>query len=141
MTDVMKDVKEAGKDMRNMGREAAQNVQSDLKDAGSDIKNAGREAVHNVQDDLREAGQKMTDAAGKDYDSIKADLDALRGDVAQLLKGLGREAGGTVESVKETITEKAGDVKDTLEKRVQEQPMMTLLGAFGVGLLVARLMR
>jgi ElaB/YqjD/DUF883 family membrane-anchored ribosome-binding protein len=130
MTDVIKDAKEVGKDLRNAGREAAQSVQSDLK----------------------EAGRKMTDETGKDYDSIKADLDALRSDVAQLLKGLGREAGGTVDSVKETITEKAGDVKevitdkagdvkDMLEKRVQDQPLITLLGAFGVGLIVARLMR
>ena len=65
---------------------------------------------------------------------------------------LSGNAGNTVESVRETITEKAGDVKDVvtekagdvkemLEKRVQDQPMMTLLGAFGVGLIVARLMR
>ena len=46
-----------------------------------------------------------------------------------------------VKTAAEEISEKGMDSKDAIERAIRERPFQSLLGAFGVGLLIAHLFR
>lgn len=91
-----------------------------------------------------------------DEKTIKTEVEALRADFKQVkedLVGLTRilsqytskQAGEGLDDLKQArdrieaqLRQAAGEARDTLEQRVKEQPLGTLLIAFGVGLLIGK---
>ncbi len=92
-----------------------------------------------------------------ELDKVRADMAALRADVAELAKVLKSEGASKAEAAKETIEEEVRKrreamrekldearargraVKDDLEDRVEQHPYTSLLAAFGVGFVLAKL--
>lgn len=91
-----------------------------------------------------------------DEKTIKSDVEALRADFKQVKEDLveltktlsqltSKQANESLDDLKHArdkleaqVRTVAGDARDTLEKRVKEQPLGTLLVAFGVGLLIGK---
>jgi ElaB/YqjD/DUF883 family membrane-anchored ribosome-binding protein len=144
MADAIKDM---GKDLSDAGKEI-----------GKDVKDAGKE----VAKDAKDLGKEVMKDASKDYDTLRNDFEALKKEMGELVGMIKSEASSKVSGIKEDLSdtggklseqlrkllEKSGDATQsaaqsathTLEERVVAHPMMSLLSAFGVGLLVARLM-
>jgi ElaB/YqjD/DUF883 family membrane-anchored ribosome-binding protein len=98
-----------------------------------------------------------TDAA-EDFEAIRKDLDTLRTDVAALsrhLKGLGegkleqlRAVGGDkidvlraeLEQTVDQLRRHGQESVASVERTIQDKPLMSLLAAFGAGMLIARLL-
>jgi ElaB/YqjD/DUF883 family membrane-anchored ribosome-binding protein len=81
-----------------------------------------------------DAKDGKTDASQfeEDIEQLKADIKKL----SETIVGLGRDGVGTVQS---EGAERLGAWRGTIEDQVKERPFLTLLGAFGVGLVVSRL--
>ena len=102
--------------------------------------------------------------AARNDDSAKPDTSRLEGDIEQLKKdlkklndtlvGLGREGFDAVQSEGaarlEALRKEADDIAkrlkgkgqvqyDALEAQVQEKPLLSLLAAFGLGMIISRL--
>jgi len=84
--------------------------------------------------------------------ALRASIDRLTKDVASLHHSLadvvtsrvGHAADGIragVETAAGEFGEKSTEYKDSIERTIRERPFQTLLGAFGVGLFVAQLLR
>lgn len=84
--------------------------------------------------------------------ALRASIERLTKDVASLHHSLadvvksrvGHAADGIREGVETAageIGEKSDEYKDSIERTVRERPFQSLLGAFGVGLLIAQLLR
>jgi ElaB/YqjD/DUF883 family membrane-anchored ribosome-binding protein len=100
----------------------------------------------------------QTGSPEKDYDVLKADLAKLREDVARLVAALAAEQSEKAEGLRAKAGEKlhraqqagaeavaqAGDMArdsvDAAERTVRDHPLASLLGAFGLGLVVAQLL-
>lgn len=67
-----------------------------------------------------------------DIEQLKADFKKL----SETIVGLGRDGVSTVQS---EGAERLGAWRGVIEGQVQERPFLTLLGAFGLGLVVSRL--
>lgn len=92
-----------------------------------------------------------------DTSRLEADIDQLKKDLKKLnesLIGLGRdgidavqsESAARLEALRKEADEIAGRLKskgqsqyDALEAQVQEKPLLTLLAAFGLGLIISRI--
>jgi len=78
-------------------------------------------------------GGKVKDAAG-----------GLLGDSKTQAEGKADQAGGQLQnaygSAKDAVREQAGTLGEQVDSLLKEQPMMALLGAVGVGYVLARLM-
>lgn len=88
---------------------------------------------------------------------LESDIEKLKADLKQLnqtLMGLGRETidsaqqegAARVEALRREADELAGRLKqrgqhqfDTLEAQVHDKPLMTLLAAFGLGMIISRI--
>jgi len=84
-----------------------------------------------------------------DVDALRADFKQVKADLVELTKTLSqftsRHAAEGLDDLKvrrdrlETqLRSVAGEARDTLEQRVKDQPLGTLLIAFGVGLLIGK---
>lgn len=82
------------------------------------------------------------EALRADFKQVKADLMELTRTLTQLTS---RQASESLDDLKERrdrletqLRSAANDARDTLEARVKDQPLGTLLIAFGVGLLIGK---
>ena len=96
--------------------------------------------------------------ASDDLDKLKDDITALRADLSSLTKSMKAMSNSAVEDVQALGAEKldelraeieraSGEVRKKgeasvaeIERAVQERPLMSLLAAFGAGMLITRLM-
>ncbi|WGF89394.1 DUF883 family protein [Marinivivus vitaminiproducens] len=101
---------------------------------------------------------KSETALKQDVDQIRNDIEALRNDLAQLLKttkaaaasrasGAKAYAEGEIEGLAERVRELTEEAKtegrarlSDFEERVQERPLTSLAAAFGIGLIVGKLL-
>lgn len=92
------------------------------------------------------------DALKKDIQELRESLDKLTKDVSAIGASLADEvktrAGRTADSVREGARNAAGEIGakgkqtvDTVENTVRERPLQSVMVAFGVGLLLAQLVR
>ena len=99
----------------------------------------------------------------EEFDALKADLDTLRKDINSLASSFGDAAtdeigtrGRRARGAVERATGRAGEVWDdatseasrrgregvaALERQIDERPFLTVLLAFGIGLVIARLIK
>jgi ElaB/YqjD/DUF883 family membrane-anchored ribosome-binding protein len=87
---------------------------------------------------------------GKDVAALRADLDALRGDLGQLVRTLKTRTGNRAESELDALRHRlerlAGDVQSSgretaqrVEAQIEERPFASVAIAFAVGLVLGRL--
>jgi ElaB/YqjD/DUF883 family membrane-anchored ribosome-binding protein len=86
----------------------------------------------------------------KDVAALRADLDALRGDLGQLVDTLrtktGSRAEAEIDALRKRIERLAGDVQTSgretarrVEEQIEERPFASLAIAFAVGLMLGRM--
>lgn len=91
------------------------------------------------------------DDINKEMNQIKADIKALRDDMASLMRTLkdvgvdqGKQAYDSayenVRNAGETVRERAGEAYNTFGKEVEEHPLTSVLAAFGTGFVVGMLL-
>ncbi|WP_276955846.1 DUF883 family protein [Allomeiothermus silvanus] len=120
------------------------------------MKATAERAVERVKSEARQALDES--GATNDMQALKDDLRSLRADVSSLMESLkgaasskAKELGSTLKEtsgqlgtqVKDalgTAREKGGQVASDLEARIQERPLMSVLVAFGVGLVLSRIL-
>jgi ElaB/YqjD/DUF883 family membrane-anchored ribosome-binding protein len=96
-------------------------------------------------------------AKGTDTSRLEADIEQLKNDLKRLnetLKGLGRdgldavqaEGAARLEALRKEADEIASRLKskgqsqyEALEAQVQEKPLLTLMAAFGLGMIISRI--
>lgn len=87
---------------------------------------------------------------GQDLEALREDVTKLRADLSQLAKALLEKGKSETDSAKDRVVEdlmaglrsarvKGGDTLESVEHRIQEKPLMSLLIAFFVGLLLGKL--
>jgi ElaB/YqjD/DUF883 family membrane-anchored ribosome-binding protein len=92
-----------------------------------------------------------TDDINKEMNQIKADINALREDVASLVRALkdagmeqGRQAyDQAYESVRqagESVGNRASDAYSAFGREVEQRPLTSVLSAFGIGFVVGMLL-
>ncbi len=113
-----------------------------------------------MSDTTSNASKRAKAAAGKATKELEARLESLRDDVDDIMKTLGKKAGkqgdevpgvfsgNPVEHLMDELRDIIGDIKhqaSAAEKKVVESardnPVQTLLVAFGAGFLVSMLLR
>lgn len=127
-----------------------------VEDKAAEMKATAEGAVERVKSEARQALDES--GATSDMQALKDDLRSLRSDVSNLMESLkgaasskAKELGSTlketsgqlstqVKDVWGTAREKGGEVASDLETRIQERPLMSVLVAFGVGLLLSRIL-
>jgi ElaB/YqjD/DUF883 family membrane-anchored ribosome-binding protein len=75
----------------------------------------------------------------KDLGALKEDMSKLRSDISEItrkLVDLGKIEAG---AAREKLLERSRKMADTVEKKIEERPIMSLLVAFIVGLLLGSL--
>jgi ElaB/YqjD/DUF883 family membrane-anchored ribosome-binding protein len=84
-----------------------------------------------------------------EVEALRADFKQVKDDLVGLTKTLSqyttRQASESIVDLKQArdrveaqVRQTAGDARETLEKRVHDQPLGTLLIAFGVGLVIGK---
>ena len=84
-----------------------------------------------------------------EVDALRADFKQVKDDLVALTKTLSqytsRQANESIVDLKQArdrieaqVRQTAGDARETLEKRVHDQPLGTLAIAFGIGLLIGK---
>jgi ElaB/YqjD/DUF883 family membrane-anchored ribosome-binding protein len=84
-----------------------------------------------------------------EVEALRADFKQVKDDLVTLTKALSqytsKHAGEGLDDLKHArdrveaqLRQAAGDARDTLEQRVKDQPLGTLLVAFGIGLLIGK---
>ncbi|HET8726998.1 MAG TPA: hypothetical protein VFO41_05755 [Alphaproteobacteria bacterium] len=94
----------------------------------------------------------------QEFDTLRADLDILRADIVSLTKALGenvkdvareqelraraavRGAGTKLDEARLQARLKAREGATALEEQIEERPLTSVLVAFGLGLLLGKLM-
>lgn len=93
----------------------------------------------------------MTRDYAKEIDAVKNDVGALRSDIEKLVKTLTSDArskgADALNSAKENINDYAHTAKEktregvaATEKKIEENPFTSVAAAFGVGLVLGRIM-
>ena len=88
-------------------------------------------------------------AMKSDVEALRADFKQVKEDLVELTKTLtqltSRQASESIDDLKERrdrleaqLRSAATEARDTLEQRVKDQPLGTLLIAFGIGLLIGK---
>lgn len=72
--------------------------------------------------------------------SVKADLSALRGDIAGLAAAIGKDARARVSSAADTAKRYGQQGAEVAEHQITEHPFASVAVAFGAGLLLGRLL-
>lgn len=88
-----------------------------------------------------------TTELNKDMDKLKGDIDDLRADVSAIagtLKNLGLEQGkeavNSARKVRDEASRQASAAKAKLEEEIESRPLTSVLGAFGIGFVIGRLL-
>ncbi|WP_022949088.1 DUF883 family protein [Methylohalobius crimeensis] len=87
----------------------------------------------------------------RDIESLKADIRKLGQDISQLTKTVGDLASETVQAQREHWSEATdsavkeagravGDARKTVEGKIEEKPFLSILAAFGLGLIAGKLL-
>lgn len=87
---------------------------------------------------------------GKDVEAIRADLDALRKDLAGVVEAIKGTAQGRADSEVEALQERLNKLADdvqaggreglrAVEQQIEERPLASLAVAFAVGMVLGRL--
>lgn len=87
---------------------------------------------------------------GQDLDALREDVTKLRADLSQLAKALLEKGKSESDSAKDKVVEelmaglrtarvRGNDTVESVEHRIQEKPLMSMLIAFFVGLLLGKL--
>lgn len=87
---------------------------------------------------------------GQDLEALREDVTKLRADLSQLAKALLEKGKSETDSAKDKVVEelmaglrsarvRGNDTVESVEHRIQEKPLMSLLIAFFVGLLLGKL--
>lgn len=87
---------------------------------------------------------------GQDLDALREDVTKLRADLSQLAKALLEKGKSETDSAKDKVVEelmaglktarvRGNDTVESVEHRIQEKPLMSMLIAFFVGLLLGKL--
>lgn len=87
---------------------------------------------------------------GQDLDALREDVTKLRADLSQLAKALLEKGKSETDSAKDKVVEelmaglktarvRGNDTVDSVEHKIQEKPLMSMLIAFFVGLLLGKL--
>lgn len=82
----------------------------------------------------------MTQKSETELDAVKEDLSALRADLDKLVRALGNDA---TEFGREALAESRKRVQNlagAAEAQIEQNPLTTMAGAFGLGLIIGRLM-
>ncbi|RIH81851.1 YihY family inner membrane protein [Calidithermus terrae] len=121
----------------------------------TDFKDKAQEAKDKVQTAVNETKAKVGEAleesgARADFETLKADFQALRSDVMSLMSSLKETAGSKAKDLASElrhtggelthqVKEKGSEIAATLETQVKDRPLMSLLVAFGAGLVLSRM--
>ncbi|PZA08860.1 MULTISPECIES: YqjD family protein [unclassified Meiothermus] len=127
-----------------------------IEDKLAEAKEAAEGAVDRVK---HEAKRALDDSgAADDLQALKDDLRSLREDVRSLMESLkgaasskakelghalketGDQLGSQVKDALDAAREKGERAASDLESRVQERPLLSLLVAFGLGLVLSRIL-
>ena len=80
-------------------------------------------------------------------DDLRADIDKLKSDVSTLMETLGKIAGEgrqegarRVREARERVAAQAEQSLQAVETQIAERPFISVLAAFGVGLVIGRLL-
>ena len=87
---------------------------------------------------------------GQDLETLREDVTKLRADLSQIAKSLLEKGKNETDSAKDRIFEelrydlqsarnKGRETVDTVENKIQEKPLMSLLIAFLIGLVLGKL--
>lgn len=87
---------------------------------------------------------------GQDLDALREDVTKLRADLSQLAKALLEKGKNETDSAKDKVVEelmaglktarvRGNDTVESVEHKIQEKPLMSMLIAFFVGLLLGKL--
>ncbi|WP_027891199.1 YhjD/YihY/BrkB family envelope integrity protein [Calidithermus chliarophilus] len=130
-------------------------VTMDTKPTATDFKDKAQEAKDKVQTAVNETKAKVGEAleesgARADFEALKADFQALRSDVMSLMSSLKETAGSKAKDLANElrhtggelthqVKEKGSEIAATLETQVKDRPLMSLLVAFGAGLVLSRM--
>lgn len=87
---------------------------------------------------------------GQDLDALREDVTRLRADLSQLAKALLEKGKSETDSAKDKVVDelmaglktarvRGNDTVESVEHRIQEKPLMSMLIAFFVGLLLGKL--
>ena len=90
------------------------------------------------------------ESTSKEFEALKEDLERLRADVESLLKTATAEqrrnaeegaarAKAAGEAALGQVRDKANESIESIEQNVRHHPFLSLLAAFGVGMLIAQL--
>lgn len=133
-----------------------QEIASRGEDKVVEMKATAESAVERVKSEARQALDES--GATNDMQALKDDLRSLRADVSNLMESLkgaasskAKELGSTLKETSDQLgtqvkdvlgsaREKGGQVASDLEARIQERPLMSVLVAFGVGLVLSRIL-
>ncbi len=128
-----------------------------------DIKAKADEAKTKLEDtaqDLKDKAKSALDGAGAtdDLETLKTDLKNLRADVSSLMHSLKGAASSTAHNVGDdlkhtggqlgeqvmdalgTVKDKGSELTSSLEGHVQDRPLISVLVAFGLGLVLSRML-
>ncbi len=87
---------------------------------------------------------------GQDLDALREDVTKLRADLSQLAKALLEKGKNETDSARDKVVEelmaglktarvRGNDTVESVEHKIQEKPLMSMLIAFFVGLLLGKL--
>lgn len=76
----------------------------------------------------------------EELDVLKADLSAVRKDIADLVTALGRDARERLGSAADNVKKYGQQGADAAEHQITEHPFASVAVAFGAGLLLGRLL-
>jgi ElaB/YqjD/DUF883 family membrane-anchored ribosome-binding protein len=130
-----------------------------MSSLSSTVKNSVRDAVKDAKDAARESGRAASAASG----DIRADLEALRNDVAHLtariadifaskgnaawtrtrstLEGVVSDAGAKGQEAADAVREAGDDIADAIHDSLKKRPYAVLALAVGVGFLFGAIWR
>lgn len=142
--------------------EATKDIGKDVGKAAAEIGKDVGEGVKGMAKEAKDMGKEIAQDANKDFDTLRADFDALKKEMSEFVSMFKTEAKNKVHDIKDDLTESGGRLSEqlrrlleksgdatstaaqtathTLEDRVTAHPLMSVIGAFGIGLLVARLL-
>lgn len=84
--------------------------------------------------------EKAADALRDDVDKLKADIAALSETLGKYANATGQDAMRGVRHAREAAQARAQETVHTVEQQITAHPLPSLLVAFGVGLLIGKLM-
>lgn len=140
------EVKGKLQDTLDQTKDMAQNGVAGAKDKAQGL-------VGEIKSDIEQSGIKS------DYENLKADFQALRSDVMGLVESLKGSAAVKAKEVSAdllqsgehvaqraldavgTVKEKGSELASSLETQVKERPLMSILVAFGAGIVLSRMLR